>query len=116
MPRVCDVALFVLWDAGKNAPLFPLDDEANYCIEEWPKQVTIEALTQDCVQYVRIALNGPIKLSRVEGAYPFIVSGDRKGNVNPIDGLRTGDYVVSAFPDGNRALEKKVKFSLNSCQ
>lgn len=115
--KPCGVIGFEMWDATSNEPLFPIEDGDVFCSGDLPLYVSIEAIAEPCVDYVRLQLasEDEVVAARTEGAAPYMLAGDRGGvDIHPME-LPPAEYELMAFPDGHRSLTKDISFTISQC-
>jgi hypothetical protein len=112
------VEKFVLWKT--TAPQTVLNSDytgQNICRST---EITFEAITNDCVDFLLTSIRGPNGYYRESGEYerPFSVFGDKfgvGGNFNGVTLPYLGQYTLTALPDGLTEKAKVMTFNIINC-
>jgi hypothetical protein len=93
-----------LVNADTNVPLagfHPIPPGSTIRLSQLPtRNLTIQAFTSPAtVGSVRLALTGPVSLTRVESVAPYVIAGDGGGDLYPMQApLSPGSYSITATP------------------
>jgi hypothetical protein len=112
------VEKFVLWKTTTPQTVLNSDYTGqNICRST---EITFEAITNDCVDFLLTSIRGPNNFYRESGEYerPFSVFGDsfgRGGNFNGVTLPYLGQYTLTALPDGLTEKAKVMTFNIIHC-